>query len=285
MANEELTFSPRGRNTGRLSLWLGLAAAAGAAVLIALILSGGTDKEKVVPATRLAVVANRDVPAQERITPEMLKVETFELSEVEANAFTAADQLESRVTATRIRAGQVIVPSMVSTTTCENLSCRIPPDKVAEAIGVTEVVIGGGNITPDDRVDVIGVFKVPPNTDVRFLIESLTGESAPFIPQIPPNRASTVSFTLMYNIRVAAVAQNLPNQPEPAPTSTAGSTTNPAPSEAPNPKAATVTLEVTPHQAEILPIAEETGTLRLSLRPFGEQVPAPRPPPIITLLD
>jgi hypothetical protein len=47
----------------------------------------------------------------------MVKVDTFELSEANANAFTTADQLENRVTATRIQAGQVIVPSMVSPTT------------------------------------------------------------------------------------------------------------------------------------------------------------------------
>jgi pilus assembly protein CpaB len=282
MATEELTFSPHGRGAGRLSLWLGLAAAAAAAVLIALILSGGADSEKIVPATRLAVVANRDIPAQTRITAEMLKVDTFELAEVDANAFTTVAQLEKRVTATGVQAGQVIVPSMVSTTAGENLTFNIAPGMRAVAMTAKEVITAGGNITPGDRVDVIGVVEVPANTNIADIIAGLTGEPSPPLPFVPPNRASRVTFTLMHDIKVLAVAQNLPNQPQPAATTTAGGATNPAPNEAANPGAATVTLEVNPQQAQIMPVAEEKATLRLSLRPFGEGGRGPVSP-IITL--
>jgi Flp pilus assembly protein CpaB len=284
MATEELTFSPRGRNAGRLSLWLGLAAAAAAAVLIALILSGGAGNEKVVPATRLAVVANRDIPAGDRITPAMLKVDTFELTEVDADAFTTVAQLEKRVTAIGIQAGQVIVPSMVSPDAGDGLDFNIAHGMRGIAIGAKEVIIGGGNITPDDYVDVIGVVEVPPNTDIAFVIFALTGEPAPPLPFTQSNRASRVTFTLMQDIRVAAVGQNLPNQPAPATTPTTGGATNPAPSEPANPGADTVTLEVTPHQAQIFPIAEEKATLRLSLRSFGDHIRV-QVPPIITLLE
>jgi Flp pilus assembly protein CpaB len=37
-----------------------------------------------------------------------------------------------------------------------------------------------------------------------------------------------------------------------------------------NPKASTITLEVTPQQAQILAIADMQGDLRLSLRAFGD---------------
>jgi len=50
----------------------------------------------------------------------------------------------------------------------------------------------------------------------------------------------------------------------------------------PNPAAATYTLAVTPEQAELLFAAEQSGTLRLALRPFGE--PAEELPPPITLI-
>jgi pilus assembly protein CpaB len=270
MATEELTFSPRGRGAGRLSLWLGLAAAAGAAVLIALILSGGADKEKTVPADRFAVVANRDIPAQTRITREMLKVDTFELSKVDGDAFSTVAQLENRVTATRVQAGQVIVPSMVSTTAGESLTFNVAPGMRGLSIGVKEVITAGGNITPGDHVDIIGVVEVPPNTDIAGIVAGLTGEQSP-IGSTLYNRASSVTFTLLQNVKVLAVAQNLPNQPQPAATSTAGGATNPAPNEAANPKAATVTLELTPQQAQIMAIADNKATLRLSLRPFGEE--------------
>jgi pilus assembly protein CpaB len=284
MATEELTFGPRGPSAGRLSLWLGLAAAAAAAVLIAVILSGGADSEKVVPATRFAVVATREIPAQERITPDMLKVDTYELAEVDADAFTSVAQVENRVAGTRIQAGQVIVPSMVSPDICESLACKTPAGMLAVSMAVEEERIVGGNITPGDHVNVIGVFEVPPNTDIRFLIESLTGQPAGFIPAIPPNRASSVTVTLMQNIKVSAVAQNLPNQPRPAATTNAGAGADPAPSEAANPDADTVTLEVSPYQAQIIPIAERKAILWLALRPFGDESLVPVTP-IVSLLD
>jgi Flp pilus assembly protein CpaB len=281
MATEELTFGPRGRNAGRLSLWLGLAAAAAAAVLIALILSGGAGNEKVVPATRLAVVANRDIPAQTPIRAEMLQVDTFELSEVDANAFTAVAQLERRVTATGIQAGQVILPSMVTTTASDGLPIIIPHGWRAVPIGVKDEVIIG-NVTPGDRVDVIGVVEVPPNTLFAEIIDRLSEQAQPVSPA-QVNRASVVTFTMLQNIKVLAVDQNLPNQPPPAATTTPGGATKPAPSESANPDAATVTLEVTPQHAQILAVADNKVTLRLSLRPLGDDS---RPPvtPIITPL-
>jgi len=39
----------------------------------------------------------------------------------------------------------------------------------------------------------------------------------------------------------------------------------------PNPEATTVTLSVTPAEAQTLAMADEKATLRLSLRPFGEE--------------
>jgi Flp pilus assembly protein CpaB len=103
---------------------------------------------------------------------------------------------------------------MVSTTAGDNLTFKIAPGMRAVSIGVKEVVIAGGNITPGDRVDVIGVVEVPPNTDIAFMIFGLTGEPAPMgFTQF--NRPSIVTFTLLHNAKVLAVAQNLPTQRRP----------------------------------------------------------------------
>ena len=42
-----------------------------------------------------------------------------------------------------------------------------------------------------------------------------------------------------------------------------------------NPKASTVTLEVSPDKAQILALADEYAVLRLSVRPFGDDSVAP----------
>jgi len=281
MAAEELTARARGEGFNRLSLLLGLGLGAVAAVLIAVILTNAADDktERTVPATRVAVVAAQDIQVNTRLTANMLKVSSFKIEDVDADAFTTASQLTNRVTASAVVAGQVILPSMVSTTAGVGLTFTLSPGMRAMSIGVKEVVTAGGNVTPGNFVDIVGVFQVSKAGDAAPLIAQLTGE--PVGPLFAPE-GSTVTFTLLQNVRVLAVAQNLPNEPK-ASTSSDGGTTA-APTEDTNPKASTVTLEVTPQQAQILAVADLHGTLRLSLRPFGEEGRAPVNP-IIVLVD
>jgi Flp pilus assembly protein CpaB len=87
-------------------------------------------------------------------------------------------------------------------------------------------------------------------------------------------------MTILQNLEVLAVDQDVENVvPE---SSSDGSTTTstdgtvstqrvPVTQPDPNPKATTVTLSVTPSEAQILAMADEKATLRLSLRPFGDE--------------
>ncbi len=278
---EEVAARARGEGFNRLSLLLGLGLGAVAAVLIAVVLTrAGNDKsERTVPATRLAVVAAQDIPAHSRLTAAMLKVQSYKIEDVDADAFTTVGQLTNRVTGSAVAAGQVILPAMVSTTAGEGLTFTVSPSMRAISIGVREVVTAGGNVTPGNFVDIVGVFGVSKAGDISPLLAQLTGE--PVGPLFAPE-GSTVTFTLLQNVRVLAVAQNLPNEPKASATAQGG--TNLAAKVNPNPGAATVTLEVTPQQAQILAVADLHGTLRLSLRPFGEAGRAPVNP-IIVLVD
>lgn len=280
MAEDILQRQQRTAGANRLTLMAGLGLGGVAAILIALVLSGnGGGGEKIVPATRVAVVAAQDIPAQTRLTPEMLKVQTFEIDKVNPDAFTTVAQLNNRVTASAISSGATILPSQVSTTAGQGLTFTVNPGLRAVSIGVKEVVTAGGNIAPGNRVDIVGVFDVKAGVDVAQVIASLTGEPAPFGPTFP-NRDVSVTFTLLQNVRVLAVAQNLPNQTAPS----TGQGSGPAATEESNPRAATVTLEVTPQQAQIMALADNRGTLRLSLRPFGEDSKG-QVSPIVTVLD
>jgi len=268
MTTEDLAARRQGGgSSGRLMLWVGLGLGIVAAVLVAVILSGSSDGEKLVAATRVAVVAKQDIPERTRITREMVEVKTYAVGDVDSDAYTTIGQVTNRVTASAVTAGEPIVPAFVSSTTGEGLTFSVSQGMRAVSIGVGEVVTAGGNISPDNRVDIVGVFRIPEGGDVNSIIQVMTGQR-PLAPLTAPQDAS-VTFTILQNVRVLAVAQDLsPEARRPTGDSTqVGSSFD---TSAANPRAATVTLEVTPQQAQIMAIADLHGTMRLSLRPFGE---------------
>jgi len=289
MATEELGARPAGGGGSRAILFIGLALGAIAAVLIAVILSssdddagGGTANTLGVPSTRLAVAAVDPIPARTRLTRDMLEVRTYQVGDVDADAFTSVTQVLNRVTAVDIAAGEVIVPTTVSVTAGEGLSFSVSAGMRAISINVNEVVIAGGNLSPGNFVDIIGLFEIAEGGDVSSVIEQFTGQ--PFQQGlIVPNDAN-LTFTILQNIKVLAVAQDLP--PEAAAPSGDDADDRAAflkSSEA-NPRAGTVTLELTPQQAQVMATADQLGTLRLSLRPFGDEEEADVIP-IIVVLD
>ena len=185
--------SQRGENRGRTVLFLGLLLGVIAAVLVAVVLSsGGSDTTTpiTVPSTRLAVSAKQDIPARTRLTPDMLEVQTYNVSDVDPEAFTAVSQVLNRVTATDIAAGEVVVPAAVSATTGEGLTFSVAEGMRAVSISVNEVVITGGNLSPDDHVDIIGMFDVARGGDVSSLIQQFTGEPQLQPVEVPENARS-----------------------------------------------------------------------------------------------
>jgi pilus assembly protein CpaB len=242
-----------------------------AAVLVAILLSSGGGDDDAGPAraasTRVAVSVVQDVPARTRLTRELLQVNTYNVEDVDPDSFSSVGQVLNRVTARNITAGEVIVPESVSVTAGEGLTFGVSEGMRAVSIGVSEVILAGGNISPGDHVDIMGMFEVGVAANVNSLIEQLSGK--------PPTRGvqaadgANVMFTLLQNVRILAVAQELsPEVKEPTgPATRVGAI---AESAKANPRAATVTLEVTPQQAQAMASADLLGTLRLSLRPFGD---------------
>lgn len=280
MAREIAAQNPSSR--GKLTLYLGLGAGLLAAVLVAVVLSGsGGDspsKTNVVPATRVAVIAARDIPARTRITPDMLRVQPFKLEDVSPDAFTSVGQLTDRVTSADIKSGQEIIPALVSTTRGEGLNFAVQPGMRAVSIDVKEVVTVGGNVVPGNYVDILGIFGIDAGTDIDSLVAGLLGAAPTAAPRIAGGK-SQLTITLLQNVKVLAVAQNIQNVQQNAEAPGA-----PAAKGSPNPRATTVTLEVNPRQAQVLALADQRATLRLSLRPFGEDTNVPVAP-FITRID
>jgi pilus assembly protein CpaB len=281
MATEELAARQQSGSGGRLMLYVGLALGILAAVLVAVILSDSGDGEKLVPATRVAVVARQDIPERTRITRDMVEVKTYNAGDVDSDAFTTIGQVTNRVTAGRVAVGEPITPSLVSNTTGEGLTFSLNQGMRAVSIAVEEVVTAGGNISPDNRVDIVGVFRVPEGGDVNSIVQVMTGQR-PLAPLTAPQDAS-ITFTILQNVRVLAVAQDLSAEAR-RPSGDSTQVGSAIEASAANPRAATVTLEVTPQQAQVMAIADLHGTLRLSLRPFGED-DVVDVIPIVVLLD
>jgi pilus assembly protein CpaB len=283
-----------GGNPSRTILFIGLALGVITAILIAIILSGGDDdggSPRVVPATRLAVVARADIPARTRLTREHLEVKTYNIGDVDSDAFTSVNQALNRVTSTEIKAGNPIVPALVSSTAGEGLTFAVEEGKRAISISVSEVVIAGGNLAPGNRVDVIANVDVGAGGAIR------AGDVSSFLAQFtgvnrgPVNApdGSRLTFTVVQDVRVLAVAQTLPPEVK-APASgqqgqqsTSFTDTANVQSTTANPGAGTVTVEVTPQQAQVMVTADLTATLRLAVRAFGDSQQVETTPIIIQL--
>ncbi len=211
------------------------------------------------------VVAKSDIPARTKITESMIEVRLVPSGDKSALAYadTASILDQTMVTRFPIAANEQILSSKVvplsgsgtSTTTSRSLSFVVPQGKRAMSVKTSEVQGAGGLVLPGDYVDILVVYDVefPSPTDAtqRIKVDSY------FIQ------------TIMQNVEVLAVSQTVVDLvPEATPTATGQRARN---SEAkPIPDAVTVTLALSPEQAEKLYLAESNGRIRLSVRPYGD---------------
>lgn len=267
------------RNMLMLALLLGLLSAILAYVYL------NNQKETVAPAettvvTKPVVVAKRDISARTIITADMLEVRQIAADAVHPNAFTNITTVVGQAARFPIAKGEQVLTNKVALSsvlaqeggrgidTTLPLSYVIPAGKRAMAIQVDPVVTAGGLILPGDFVDVIGVF------DVEV-----------FVGGDPENRQMLNRYlvmTVLQNVEVLAVDQEVEEISLETPSAEGegeGAAQRVAlPQGEAQPKAVTVTLAVTPEQAQILAKAAEKGSLRLALRPFGEDGEISVPP-------
>ncbi len=111
------------------------------------------------------------------------------------------------------------------------LTRRIPKGERALSIAVDSVSSVSSMVRPNDRVDLIATFRFPPEADGSGLDQ--------------------VTMTILQNVTVLAVGQQLAGAVGPTGT---------------NRSYSTVTLSVTPEEAEMLVFAQQKGTMVLTLR-------------------
>ena len=213
-------------NTRRTPLIIGLVLAVGTGFLLLNFLAQAHRSTASV-VQRTVVVAVKEIPARARITADMVSSGTRYADQVDSDAVTDAKNAIGRVTLITIPAGSAVTQSKIVTPAALSLPMRLRDGLRAVSISIDRVKGVSGLIQPGDRVDVIAV----------------------------PPRAGNDNPKARSILRGALVLA-LGNETE-----TASAT--PAPD---NQNLTTVTLAVTPQQADLLAAADVYTTLRLALR-------------------
>lgn len=258
-----------GGRSGKVVLLLALFLGLISAVLVYVYLSQTGGEETVASdtgGTEPVVVASENIDPGTRITGDMVKIKAVSEEAVVAGGFSTTADVVGSVARFPIAAEEQVLGDRLTftglTAASDDLPLAyvVPEGKRGLSIRVEEVIAAGGLVLPGDRVDVIMVANVKSNLP-------------------PPLDESHLSITILQNVEVLAVAQEVEEVvPETTgdgttPTETDSGTTQRVPlaQPDPNPEATTVTVAVTPSEAQLLAMADEEATLRLALRPFGDE--------------
>ena len=212
-------------------------------------------------ATVELVVARNDIEAGVALTESM-----FELGEVPVDAvldgsFLSGNDVAGRVARYPIVQGeQILATRLVSLEDSEEdgagLAFTVPPGMRAVSVPVSEVSGAGGLIVPGDRVDVM----VSADFEDLFGPGEILADSS--------QKGDPVVMTILQDVLVLAVGQVLAERSDP---DRDRDTFRNDDAEV-QPAARSVTLAVSPRDAQLLFMASQEGKLGLSLRPFGEEL-------------
>jgi pilus assembly protein CpaB len=190
------------------------------------------------------LVAAVDIPARAPIDRSMLRRTQRNVSQVEPDAVVDGAKALGSLALVSIPAGSTITSSRIGRPQSVALAVILKPGMRAVSIGIDRVKAVGGLIQPGDRVDVIAV---PPRA----------GDETP------------QARTILRGATVLAAGTQMESAAQPSP----------GPQDAQN--LTTVTLAVTPAQADVLAAADVNATLRLALRSPHDAVRREREEPFV----
>ena len=226
-----------------------------AAFLIFLVLSNSDSGKTAAPSgdTVSVVTADGDIAARTTLSSNMLKLTAVPADQALSGSYSDAASLVGLTTRYPLVDGEQVTTSKIGEAQKddESLARVVPPGKRAISIAATEESIVAGLLLPGDLVDVIAVFSA-----------SDTGVDK--------------AVTILQAVEVLAVGETA-QEPIPPPLNadeaTPGSVRlGQAPDDAgPQPDATTVTVAVTPEQAQIVALMADKAKLWLDLRPRGEE--------------
>lgn len=196
-------------------------------------------RPKIIESPKAEIVfAKTAIPARTMITVEQLELRTVPQEVVTNDSIQAIEDIVGLITKAEILQGEPInINRLFRKGEKLSLSAIIPQGKRAITIPINEVIGVAGFIKPGEKVDLIGTIQ-------------------------PRGHSESTSWTLLQDIEVLAVSQEM-------------GISGDGNSQGVNGKVGTsVTLAVTPLEAEKVVLSKEKGTLHLALRPIlkeGEQ--------------
>lgn len=219
------------------------------------------------PPPRVPVVtAKVDLPARTVLRSEMLTLEEVPEEVKHELAVSSPEEAEGKSLAVPVTAGEQILTSKFRPTTParETFANTVPPGMRAVSVVFKEEIGSGGLILPGDRVDVIAAFDrgTMGKDQALYVIQNV--------------EVLAVGQTVQADAEAVALPtpQRSPGEVQPglpaAPARAADDATGGGTRAGEGAKARSVTLSVTPEQAQRLVLAEETGKLRLALRSQGD---------------
>lgn len=217
-----------------LALACGLVASIGINQVLA---NRGKELAAPVGETEPIFVASADIGMGDELTPENIKLEAWPKDKVPAGAMTKLEDVENRRTRTRLYAGEPVLEAKLFShgASAQGGSVLIPKGMRVLSVKVDNVSSSSGMILPGDRVDV--------------LVHMVQNEGRG-IPE-------TATRTVLQDVKVFAVNDLY--------------TRDPRDKDETSISAKTISLLVTPQQAELITLASEVGSIRLTMRSLEDE--------------
>ena len=226
------------RTAVALAMLLGLLAVAVAYVF----LSGQREKVPAVPETLELPVPIADIPARTDLRTDMFEQKSFETKKVPKGTISTAESLHGRLSLKTLKQGEVVAANAVTMrSTSLALAYGIPEHYRAITVPVTDVSGVANFIKPGDHIDLLAIF---------------TADSG----------AVSVVKTVLQDIEVLAV-NAVTTPPEVKPED--GAQEEAQPRSRRGEEGRTVTIAVTPRDAQIVALSHHTGEIRMILRRTG----------------
>jgi pilus assembly protein CpaB len=219
------------------------------------------------------VVVRDEVAAGTRLQEGVLEVRQVPKRDVLPGAMTTLDEAKGRVTRYPLVAGAQVIDTILVSGTANaerGLAFSVPEGMRAVSVPVSEVTGAGGLIVPGDRVDVL----VATSYERLFSPQAVVSENERKVPAV---------VTVLQDVLVLAVGQQF----TPAVDTGRDPRTLRTEDASPQPSARSMTLAVSPANAQVLFMAAEEGKLGLAVRAFGDgagavlsPVASLQPPPL-----
>lgn len=239
------TRAPSASKVGALGFAaIALGCAAFAAYLVGdLLRSKGLTGERV----RSIVVARRPLPAAQPFSREDVELRSWPESSVPEGAFTDVEAIfaagKAPVPAAGILAGEPVVASrLAATSNGTGLAALVQPGFRAVAVKVDDSIARAGLVYPGVRVDVMATIRDPEGRG-------------------PSTRIAVENVRVLAVESRADVETQRPKEEQDRQMGQSGITNT------------VVTLEVRPHEAEVVALAQREGSVDLAVRNAADQAP------------